>query len=59
MWAGRRLACGLRGIKLLQYLLYLQEERETGYFDADGHYVERKNEDEDATDAWLESTEGA
>mmetsp|Transcript_20692 Transcript_20692/g.57435 ORF Transcript_20692/g.57435 Transcript_20692/m.57435 type:complete len:445 (-) Transcript_20692:441-1775(-) len=35
----------------------LNEERETGYFDADGHYVERKNEDEDATDAWLESTE--
>lgn len=35
----------------------LKEERETGYFDADGHYVERKDEDEDATDAWLQSTE--
>lgn len=37
----------------------LQEERESGYFDEDGHYVERKDKDEDATDAWLESTEGA
>ncbi|CAM6087223.1 unnamed protein product [Calypogeia fissa] len=34
----------------------LKQEREEGYFDADGNYVEYRNED-DTKDAWLDSVE--
>lgn len=37
----------------------LKEERATGYFDEDGGYVERKEEDPDDKDAWLEADGGA
>lgn len=39
----------------------LQEERERGYFDEAGNYVEREDKDEAelAQDAWLQSDEGA
>ena len=38
----------------------LQEEREKGYFDDSGNYVEKEDKDaeEDAKDAWLQSDEG-
>lgn len=38
----------------------LQEERERGYFDDAGNYVERPDKDaeEEAADAWLQSGEG-
>lgn len=36
----------------------LKQEREEGYFDESGNYVERKN-DEDDKDAWLASDGGA
>lgn len=38
-----------------------QEEREKGYFDDAGNYVEREDKDEAelAQDAWLQSDEGA
>lgn len=43
------------GVKLEAF--NLKEERQQGYFDEAGTYVENKNEDEDATDAWLTSDE--
>lgn len=38
----------------------LQEERQRGYFDASGNYVEKEDKDaeQDAADAWLQSDEG-
>jgi hypothetical protein len=38
----------------------LQEEREKGYFDESGNYVEKEDKDaeEEAKDAWLQSDEG-
>lgn len=45
------------GIKLEAF--NLKEERQRGYFDEAGNYVENeKDEEEDATDAWLASDEG-
>jgi len=35
----------------------LEQERREGFFDEDGHYVEKKDEEE--KDAWLASGEGA
>ena len=37
----------------------LTEERATGYFDEDGGYVERKDEDAEDKDAWLHADGGA
>lgn len=39
---------------------WAQEERERGYFDDAGNYVEKADKDaeEDAKDAWLQSDEG-
>jgi hypothetical protein len=38
----------------------LQEERQRGFFDDSGNYVEREDKDEEdiAQDAWLQSDEG-
>lgn len=41
------------GIKFTAF--NLREERATGYFDEDGGYVERKEEDADDKDAWLQA----
>ena len=35
------------------------QERAEGFFDEGGHYVERKDEDEDEKDAWFASAKGA
>ena len=35
----------------------LEQERREGFFDEEGHYVEKKDEEE--KDAWLASSEGA
>lgn len=36
----------------------LAQEREEGFFDESGHYVERKPDTADETDAWLGSEDG-
>jgi hypothetical protein len=37
----------------------LAQERAEGFFDEGGHYVEKKDEDEDEKDAWFASAKGA
>jgi CD2 antigen cytoplasmic tail-binding protein 2 len=37
----------------------LARERQEGYFDEGGHYVEHKREGDEENDAWLASEEGA
>ncbi len=46
---------------MLKPVHLLQEERERGYFDEAGNYVEKEDKDEAelAQDAWLQSDEGA
>ncbi len=36
----------------------LRSDREEGYFDEEGNYVFKKEEDEDANDAWLAAEAG-
>ena len=45
------------GIKLEPF--NLAQERAEGVFDEDGHYVERREEDEEEKDAWFASAKGA
>ena len=40
-------------------LMWRTQERAEGFFDEGGHYVERKDEDEDEKDAWFASAKGA
>ena len=44
------------GVKLEPFNLAV--EREEGFFDESGHYVEHKPDNEDETDAWLGSEDG-
>lgn len=44
------------GVKLEPF--NLATEREEGFFDESGHYVEHKPDNEDETDAWLGSEDG-
>lgn len=37
----------------------LKQERQEGYFDEGGHYVENKKDNDEDKDAWLNSDEGA